>query len=124
MGRGNRYTGGSGETAAVEFLKKKGYRIRQTNFRTPFGEIDIVADLGPSLVFVEVKTRITYSLGPPYLSVTRLKQKHIVKNALYYLVRHNLSDSPWRVDVVSVKLDCEYRIENIELIENVVEDNG
>ena len=124
MGRGNRSIGKTGEMAALEFLKKKGYRILETNARTPFGEIDIVAKKKNVTIFVEVKTRTTSSLGPPYLSVTRAKEKQMIKNALCYLKRRGLLGSYWRIDVVSVKLNYEYQVENIELFENAVEDNN
>lgn len=124
MGRGNRMAGHAGELAALEFLKKHGYRILETNARTPFGEIDIVAKKKGIIIFVEVKSRITSSLGPPYLSVTKAKERHIVKNALCYLKRHRSLESSWRIDIVSVKLDYEYRVENIEHFENAVEDNN
>ncbi len=121
MGRGNRVVGNTGEKAAVKFLKTKGYRIVETNFRTIFGELDVIARCGDTIVFVEVKTRATDSLGPPYLAVTRLKQRHIIKNALFYLKSRHLLDKAWRVDIISVKLSRDLRVENIELIENAVE---
>jgi len=122
MGGGNRVIGEAGERAAVKFLKTKGYRIVATNFRTIFGELDAIARHGKAVVFIEIKTRTTDSLGPPYLAVTRLKQRHIVKNALFYLKSRGMLDSNWRVDIVSVKLGKDLRVENIELIENAVED--
>ena len=64
---------------------------------------------------------MTSSLGPPYISVTKLKARHIIKSALVYLKRYGLVDSAWRIDVVSVKLDSNYKPENIELIENAIE---
>jgi len=121
MGRGNRIVGAAGEKAAVKFLKAKGYRIIETNFRTIFGELDAIAKRSGVTVFVEIKTRTTDSLGPPYLAVTRLKQHHIVKNALFYLKSRRLLDSNWRIDIVSVKLSPDLRVEHIELIENAVE---
>ena len=123
MGRGNKVTGKIGELAAIEFLKKNGYKIFGTNVRTPFGEIDMVAGKKGVTIFAEVKTRITSSLGPPYLSITRSKQRHIIKNALYYLQSRGLAHSNWRIDVVSVKLDQAYEVDNIEIIENAIEDN-
>ena len=123
MGEGNRVVGKIGEKAAVKFLKAKGYRIIATNFRTIFGELDAIARYGDTIVFVEIKTRSTGSLGPPYLAVTRLKQRHIIKNALFYLKTRRMLDSAWRIDVVSVKLAPDLRVENIELIENAVQDN-
>ena len=122
MGRGNRVVGEAGEKAAVKFLKAKGYRIIKTNFRTIFGELDAIARQSGAIVFIEIKTRTTDSLGPPYLAVTKLKQHHIVKNALFYLKSHRMLDVNWRIDIVSVKLYQDLRVENIELIENAVED--
>ena len=75
------------------------------------------------MAFVEVKTRATSSLGPPYLAVTKAKERHIIKNALYYLKIRRLLHVNWRIDIVSVKLNYEYEVENIELIENAVEDD-
>lgn len=122
MGRENKLTGILGEDAASSFLKKRGYRILKRNFRTPFGELDIVAKYGGMLVFVEVKTRISDSLGPPYLAITRQKKRHLIKNAYAYLKRFCLMDSCWRIDIVSVKMKNNYEVENIELFENAVEE--
>jgi len=123
MGRENITIGSVGEKIALEFLKGKGYKVIETNFRTPFGELDLVARRGDTLVFVEVKTRTTSSLGPPSLSVTWIKKRHIIKSALFYLKRRGRVDSNWRIDVVSVKLDKSYRLENIEIIENAVQED-
>ena len=123
MGRERKMTGASGERIASGFLKKLGYRILKSNFRTPFGEIDIVAKHKGIMVFVEVKSRTTSSFGPPYLSVTKTKQTHIVKNALFYLKRRRIINAYWRIDIVSVKLNYDGKLEAIELIENAVEDN-
>ncbi len=122
MGREKREVGSLGEGISRKFLTKKGYRIIGANVRTPFGELDLVARYKNSIVFIEVRTRTTSSFGPPYLSVTRAKQMHIIKNALFYLKRYKLSNSNWRIDVVSVKLTRDHKLENIELIENAVED--
>ena len=123
MGREKKDTGRIGEREAASYLRKKGYRVAERNYRTIFGEIDIVARLANIIVFVEVKTRVTSSLGPPYLSITNIKQRHMIKNALFYLKAHRLMDAHWRIDIVSVKLDQAHRVENIELIENAVEDD-
>ena len=122
MGRENRAVGIKGENLALEFLKRKGYKIAATNLRTPFGELDIVARKENIIVFVEVKTRTSLSLGPPHISVTKLKQRSIIKNALYYLKRYGLTHSYWRIDVVSVLLGPGHDAESIELIENAVEE--
>ena len=116
--------GAAGERIASAYLRRKGYRILSSNFCTPFGEIDIVAKRKDIIVFVEVKSRTTSSLGPPYLSVTNQKIRHIIKNALFYLKRKRASaDTNWRVDIVSIKLNYARDVESIELIENAIEDN-
>ena len=123
MGRENKKIGHIGEEIALVFLEQKGYKILGVNVRTPFGEIDVVARQKETTIFIEVKTRATSSLGPPYLNVTVSKQKHIIRNALCYLKRRGRVDSDWRIDVVSVKLNKFHELESIELIENAVEDN-
>ena len=122
MGREKMVIGKIGEVKARKFLKARGYKILKSNYRTFFGEIDAVARKDGFIVFVEIKTRVSSSLGPPYLSVTRLKQIHIIKSALLYLKRYKIVDSEWRIDIVSVKLDYAHRVGSIELIENAVED--
>jgi putative endonuclease len=123
MGREKKNLGAAGETIASRYLRKRGYRILERNYRTIFGEIDLIARVKNIIVFVEVKTRATSSLGPPYLSVTRNKQRHIIKNALFYLKQKHMMGVNWRVDIVSVKLNYDRKVENIELIENAVEDD-
>jgi putative endonuclease len=62
--------GSKGEDLAVRFLEKKGYRILSRNFRTPVGEIDVIAEDRNTLVFIEVKTRTDDSFGHPFEAVT------------------------------------------------------
>jgi len=124
VGRGNKDTGRSGEKMAAAFLRRRGYKVIGANVRTPFGELDLVAEQGGYTVFIEIKTRVTDSLGPPSLSITWAKQANIIRNALWYLMRYGLSDSFWRIDIASVKLDPFGRLEYIEVIENAVEGNG
>lgn len=122
MGRENIFLGRTGEALSIAHLERNGYRILHVNFRTPFGELDAVAKKGGILIFIEIKTRASSSLGPPYLAVTAIKKRHLIKNALYYLKRFELLDSDWRIDVVSVKMDREYKVEQMEVIENAVEE--
>jgi putative endonuclease len=123
MSREKKNIGAYGEKIALSFLKRLGYRIYESNFRTPFGEIDIIAKHKKIMVFVEVKSRATSSLGPPYLSVTKMKEKSIIRNALFYLKGHKLLNADWRIDIVSVKFRFGGELESVELIENAVEDN-
>ncbi|MDD5421945.1 MAG: YraN family protein [Candidatus Omnitrophota bacterium] len=123
MGREKKIVGAIGEKVAIKFLKDKGYKILETNYRTTFGELDAIANKDGLMIFIEIKTRASSSLGPPYLAVTALKIRHIIKNALYYLKLRGRVFCDWRIDVVSVKLGPDNKIESIELIENAVCDN-
>ena len=112
--------GAVGEKLAKNFLKKKGYRIRQTNFLCREGEIDIVAEHKGYLVFVEVRTKTGASFGSPEESVTFAKKEKLIATALSYLNSHqNLPDN-WRIDFVGVELDQKGKATRIELIENAV----
>jgi putative endonuclease len=101
-----------GENIAAEFLKKQGYLVIDRKFSCPYGEIDLIAREGPIWCFVEVKTRNSSSFGYGYQGVTRLKQKHIIKVAQYYLNQAALYDAPARFDIVSIDLvsTADYKI--------------
>ncbi len=77
--------GAWGEAQAAEFLKKQGMRILERNFRTPVGEIDIIARHRGWLVFVEVKTRRSSAFGTPQEAVGSRKQRQIIRTAQWYL---------------------------------------
>src|SRR5512133_2228070 len=100
-------TGKHGEDLAVAWLAGAGYRIIERNYRCPFGEIDIVAEEGGTLVFVEVKSRRSSAFGAPELAVGPEKQRKISRISLHYLAERHLSDRPARFDVVAVKLRPE-----------------
>ena len=112
-------TGKKGEELAAAHLERAGYRIIERNYRCFFGEIDIVAEEGETLVFVEVKSRRSDAYGAPELAVGRDKQKKISSIALHYISAHNLRDRPARFDVVAVKLLPAG--DRIELIRNAFE---
>jgi putative endonuclease len=95
--------GVKGEDLAVKFLKKKGYRILSRNFKTPLGEIDIIAEDRDTLVFVEVKTRTDNSFSFPYEAVNRRKREKLRKVALFYLKNCVKGDAPSRFDVLSIQ---------------------
>ena len=79
--------GNIGENIASKYLKAKGFRIVERNFRCRMGEIDIIADKDGDLYFVEVKTRKNERYGTPFESITLKKQQKIVKIAQYFLLR-------------------------------------
>lgn len=90
------------ERQAARFLKKSGYRILDKNYRTRSGEIDLVAEKGEFLVFVEVKKRSGDAFGSAFEAVTREKQVKIVKAAKHYLFRFSLEERIVRFDVIAV----------------------
>lgn len=93
-----------GEDLAAHFLEGKGYRIIERNYRYDRGEIDIVAQDGNDLVFVEVKLRETEAFGSPEESITPFKEEQLKKVAEGYLFEHNLEDQSCRFDVVAIVL--------------------
>jgi putative endonuclease len=115
-----RETGNRGEKAARDYLKKRGYRIRETNYRCSRGEIDIIAEQRDCLVFIEVRTKTRLQFGSPEESVTSLKQARLRRLAMLYLQRHDKLPRDWRIDVVAVELDDIGNPSRIELIENAV----
>jgi len=117
-----RDTGILGEKLAKDFLKKRGYRILETNYRCPEGEIDIVAKHKGSLVFIEVRTKTNLEFGSPEESITPTKRERMKTTASYYRQTHNDLPLLWRIDVVAVELDQEGKLSRIELIENAVSD--
>lgn len=95
--------GRKGEHKAAEFLTKKGYTILIQNYRWARGEIDIVAQDGETLVFVEVKTKAgSTDFGEPETWVTPRKQQQIGQVALRYLQQNEIVDMDCRFDVVAV----------------------
>lgn len=97
-----RERGAEGEKLAVEFLEKKGLKVLERNYRFERGEIDIVAEDGRELVFVEVKARRTTSYGEPIESVDAKKQAQLWKVAEGYLFEHRLEHRACRFDVVAI----------------------
>ncbi|MBM3153732.1 MAG: YraN family protein [Chloroflexi bacterium] len=112
--------GATGEKLARDFLKKRGYRIRETNFRCRHGEIDIVAQKKDCLVFVEVRTKSSAAFGTPEESMTAAKKEKLVTTALSYINSHEKLPAQWRIDFVGVELDQKGKATRIELIENAV----
>jgi putative endonuclease len=91
-----------GENIAALFLTKQGYAVTFRNVRTPQGEIDLIAEKGNELVFVEVKTRTSTTLGYPEEAVTDAKLEHMVNSAEWYIDQHPELGENWRIDVISI----------------------
>ena len=96
--------GREGERIAENYLKEKGYRLVERNYRCPMGELDLIALDRRVIVFIEVKTRSDFRFGAPTESVHPRKQRKMIQAALYFLSRHRLHGREARFDVVGVSL--------------------
>jgi putative endonuclease len=95
--------GQQGEALAASYLTEQGYNIVQRNWRCPLGELDIVAEAGGTLIFVEVRTRRSHRFGLAEESLTPTKQNRLVDLAQTYLQESATPDQSWRIDVVTVQ---------------------
>jgi len=103
--------GNWGEALAASFLEQAGYTILGRNVRTPYGEIDLIArqeSAAPAcphgiLVFVEVKTRRSRTLGLPEISVTPKKRTHLLNSVEYYIQQNPDLEGERRVDVIAIQ---------------------
>ncbi len=112
--------GRRGEALAAERLVAAGYRLLARNYRCPAGEVDIVAQDGDCLVFVEVRARRGDLWGTPEESVTPAKQGRLVRVAQHYLAGHEACDQDWRIDVVAVDLDRRGRVRRLDILRDAV----
>jgi putative endonuclease len=117
---GRRRLGQWGESVAAHHLEGDGYVIIARNWRCARGEIDLVAQAGQVLVFVEVKTRRGRALGTPEEGVTWSKRRKLLEVAQQYLFQHQLDDVDWRIDMIAVELDTKGKLLRCDHIENAV----
>ena len=111
-------TGKKGEEVALSFLRKKGYKILDRNFRCGFGELDIVAEKNNQIIFIEVRSCRSLNFGSPQESLNYFKKKRLTRLALFYLTSHNLKNVFCRFDVVAVVFEEGSKISSINLIKN------
>jgi putative endonuclease len=109
--------GKQGEELACTELERRGYEVLARRYRTRYGEIDIVARHGATLVFAEVKARVMTRFGAPEEAVTPSKQARVARMAAGYLMEHGGFNEPCRFDVVSVLFERD-RPPVIEVFEN------
>lgn len=107
-----RKEGRKGEKEAESFLRKRGYKIIERNFTSPFGEIDLIAEEDGRIVFIEVKKRNSPLYGLSLEAVDKRKRERILKVALFYLKKAGKEKEGIRFDVVGIDG------ENIKLIKN------
>jgi putative endonuclease len=123
------HQGNRGEQFAVEFLVSQGFQIVERNFRIRGGEIDIIA-IDPTtvsefnggektLVFIEVKTRSSNDFGAPLESIGYHKMRALIKATQFYKMKHPRLPDLMRIDAISVLLNDEGQLMDIELVKNV-----
>ncbi len=118
-----RLFGQEGESVAERYLRRKGYRILERNARSSVGELDVVAEDGAVLVFVEVKARHTDAYGGAVHAVHRRKQNKLIQLAAQYLARHHIKGRQCRFDVVLIQ-GSEASGPQVEHIQNAFEVSG
>ena len=97
----NQWFGAAGETQAANYLVKIGYQVLIRNFRYSRGEVDIIAQDGDEIVFVEVKSRSTRSFAHPSHAVTQRKVNQVIRAGVQYLKQNHLPN-PFRLDIISI----------------------
>lgn len=107
--------GAAGEELAASYLKRKGYRILERNYRWRRGEIDVVAEKERIMVFVEVKTARQPFFGAPESWVDEHKQRQIGRAAQHYLFEREIADVDCRFDVIAITRERgRWNVEHIE----------
>jgi putative endonuclease len=112
--------GASGERVAAHALEASGCRIVARNWRCRAGEVDLIAEDGAELVFVEVKTRRGAQLGSPEEAVTPRKRQRLIAAAQTYLAEQDAEQRPYRIDVVAVELGPSGRVSGVRLHQRAV----
>ena len=102
------------ERKAYSYLKGLGYEILNLNYKNKIGEIDIIAKDGNTIVFVEVKGRLTRQFGDPLEAINMRKQNKIRQVATVYLIQNNLINTPVRFDAISVLGEDDAEIRHIK----------
>jgi putative endonuclease len=93
--------GNAGEAKAAHYLKKQGYKILKRNYRCPFGEVDIVAQKGDMVAFIEVKTRTSDAFSRPADAVGYERRQRYVRSAKYWFAGR-VMDVNVRFDIIEV----------------------
>ena len=121
MPSGRSKLGTQGERIAAAHLESLGLVVEDRNYRTRFGEVDLIARDGEERVFVEVRTKRSTAFGTPEESLTPRKQARLIHAAEEYLAERGLAGALWRVDLVAITLQPNGPA-HISHIESAVED--
>ena len=122
MKKFNYQTGRAGEEIARRFLRKKGYRILESNFHTRFGEIDLICSENRKLVFVEVKLKMGEKFGSPEEMISKRKILQIQTTSRAFLQERQKLDqnySSYRIDAVAIVLNKDKTVSRINHYQNI-----
>lgn len=114
--------GHAGEAAALAFVRDKGMEVLARDWRSPLGQIDIVAEDGETLVLIEVKARRGTGFGLPEEAVDGRKRQKLRALAEMYRAATKRQKQPVRIDVLGLILDDKLQVTRTEHIENAVQD--
>ncbi|MCX7981641.1 MAG: YraN family protein [Syntrophales bacterium] len=103
--------GFQGEETAAKFLREKGLKVLERNYRCPLGELDIIAREGQTIVFIEVKSRCSDRFGLPIEGVDERKCRRLSRLALYYLKEKGWEGCKARFDVIGIMMGNEGKVE-------------
>lgn len=112
----NKDIGNYGENLSSEFLRRNGYSVLCRNFRNRCGEIDIICKKDDLIIFVEIKSRYSYTYGSPTEAITYSKQRQIIKLCKFYVYINNLINYNFRFDVIEVFLNKDNNLYSINHI--------
>lgn len=109
-----------GENFAADYLEARGYALLARNYRTRYGEIDLVTRQENTLVFVEVKTRSSTTFGYPEEAITAQKQEHLLRACQAYLQAHPDYECDWRIDVIAIQRPKNENLPELKHFENAI----
>ena len=107
--------GRKGERQAQKYLKRSGWKILETNWKNPFGEVDIIARKGDTCAFIEVKTRLTDTFGAPSEAVQNSRKLKYIRGANYNFINKEI-DCTVRFDIIEIYKGELNHIENAFMI--------
>lgn len=111
----NRIVGIKGEEISAQYLIEKGYNILEKNYRSKYGEIDLITLYDKQIVFIEVKTRTNLRYGMPSEAVNNKKKKCIIKTAKEYIYINKYENIDMRFDVVEIYLsENKYKVNHLK----------
>ena len=109
--------GKTGEQLAVKFLDIKGFKVIETNYISPLGEIDIIAQNNSTLYFIEVKTRSSNNYGTPFDAVNYKKQQKLSRIATYYMML-NREYTEYKFGVIGIIYNSGTKQYKVKFIDN------